>query len=38
MQRTNERGLTLVEVLAVFVITVIIGLIAYSVLFSGFRT
>lgn len=34
----NERGLTLVEVLAVFVITAIIGLVAYSVLFSGFRT
>lgn len=34
----NERGITLVEVLAVFVITSIIGLVAYSVLFSGFKT
>lgn len=34
----NEKGLTLVELLATLVILVFVGLIAYSVLFTGFRT
>lgn len=38
MTRMNERGLTLVEVLAVVVISAIIGTIAYAVLFSGMQT
>lgn len=38
MRRMNEKGLTLVELLAVLVIVVIIGGIAYSVLLTGFKT
>lgn len=34
----NERGLSLVELLAALVITVMIGLIAYGILFNGFKT
>lgn len=34
----NERGLTLIELLATLVITVMIGMIAYSILFNGFKT
>lgn len=36
--KMDERGLTLVEVLATFVIMAIVGFVAYSVLYSGFRT
>lgn len=34
----NERGLSLVELLAALAITVVIGLIAYGILFNGFKT
>lgn len=34
----KEQGVTLVELLAAITITTLIGLIAYSVLFSGFKT
>lgn len=34
----NEHGLTLVELLAVLVIASMIGIIAYAILFNGFKT
>lgn len=34
----NESGLTLVELLATLVITAMIGLVAYAVLYNGFKT
>ena len=34
----NERGLSLVELLATLVITSMIGIIVYAILFNGFKT
>lgn len=36
--KTNEAGVTLVELLAAIVITTIIGFVIYGVLFGGFKT
>jgi len=35
---TNESGLTLIELLATLAITTMIGLVAYAVLYNGFKT
>lgn len=34
----NEKGLSLVELLATIVITVMIGMIGYAILFNGYKT
>jgi hypothetical protein len=38
MNLNNEQGITLVELLATIVITAMIGIIASTILFSGFQT
>lgn len=38
MELNNERGVTLVELLAVITLTAIIGIIGYNILFSGIST
>lgn len=38
MQHKNERGMSLVELLAAIVLSAIIGAVGYSLLFSGFST
>lgn len=34
----NERGITLVELLAALVVTAVLGIVAYNILFTGFTT